>query len=173
MVEACRTIAMGKLCAAISEVLLKALARKRTVQPSPAGSTLHSGARWGARSIADFGIPGGNRQGRLGWRDVDPRPRSGIRQHMDGTFRSIDRRALALGMLVDEDVVSQVKGLQCETCGKQSQQCDLGESGTHVSRYRDVPARNSTYHVNPGQARALRARPAGRRAGVPPDTKEL
>ena len=47
---------------------------------------------------------------------------------MDGAFRSIDRRALAFGMLVDEDVVPQVKGLQRKACAKQRKQRDVGES---------------------------------------------
>ena len=91
---------------------------------------------------------------------------------MDGTFRSIDRRALAFGMLVDEDVVPQVKGLQCETCGKQSQQCDLGEAWTHVSRYRDVPAKEQYIPRQPSASArpALAGASARRQAGAPPDT---
>ena len=183
MVEACKTIAMGILRTAISEELLKALARKRTAQSSPEGSTLHSGARWGAGSMTDCGVPGGNHQGRRGRHDVDPRPRRGIRQHMVGTFRSVDCHALALGMLVDEDVVPQVEGLQCEARGKQSQQCDLVESRAHGSRYREVPATEQYIPRQPwasarpigASARPIgaSARPTGRHAGAPPDTNRV
>ena len=36
---------------------------------------------------------------------------------MDGTFLSVDRNALALGMLLLEDVVPKVERLQGKACG--------------------------------------------------------
>ncbi|MYA18557.1 MAG: hypothetical protein F4Z28_18225 [Gammaproteobacteria bacterium] len=50
---------------------------------------------------------------------------------MRGTFLSVDGHALALGVLFDEDVVSQVQRLQCKACGEQPKQGDVGESRAH------------------------------------------
>lgn len=75
---------------------------------------------------------------------------------MGGTFLSIDGHALALGMFFDENVVSQVKRLQCKACGEQPQQGDVSESGAHgtlgceagdgqyTARSRRASARNSS-----------------------------
>ena len=50
---------------------------------------------------------------------------------MDNTVLSVDGNALALGMLVREDVVPQVKRLQRKACGEQNQDGDMGEAWMH------------------------------------------
>ena len=131
---------------------------KTTAQPSLQRPTLRSSARWRAGTVVDVGIPVETTNGRACGRDFHARRHRGSRKQVGGTFLSVDGNALALGVLVGEDVVPQVKRLQREACAKQTQDCDIGESWAHGPN-QEMRIGDTTQHVVRGQER--RARTSG------------
>ena len=108
-------------------------------------------AGWGAGSVVEVGAAGEARNDRCRCRNFHSRCHDGSRKQMDGAFLSIDGNALALGMLVDEDVVPQVKRVQRKACGEQTQDCDVGESRVHSSHWEALRVTDTTQHAIGGQ----------------------
>lgn len=73
---------------------------------------MRSSARWGAGTVVDVGIPVEATHDRSRGRDFHARCQRSSRKQVDGAFLPVDGNALALRVLVGEDVVPQVKRLQ-------------------------------------------------------------
>lgn len=78
---------------------------------------MRSSSGRGAGSVVGIGAPGEAGNDRCRCRDFPSSCHGVSRKQVDGTFLSVDGNALALGMLVLEDVVPKVERLQRKACG--------------------------------------------------------
>ena len=74
----------------------------------------------GAGSVVDVGAPCEADNNRCRCHNFHSRCHEGNRKQVDDTFLTVDGNALALGVLVLENVVPQVKRLQHKACGQKT-----------------------------------------------------